>query len=341
MKKKTLLASCSLVLLVVTAESYAAKQLPVEFRNDRENHKIEIYVGEKHLTDFLYKPDMEKQVLYPLYTPSGKVVTRGYPFDPRPFERIDHLHHTGIWFNFGDVNSNDFWNNSSKADHTKGKFGTIVFREIVKESPETGELTFRADWKDADGNTLLEETATFRFGGGTNGMRTIERTTQLKAVTEATFTENKEGLIAIRVATAFEGSSTRAAERLDANAGEPAEKMVYNEGVNGKYRNAEGMSGGDVWGKRSSWVALRATLEGEVITIAIIDNKANFGYPAWSHAREYGLFATNNLGGRAVDSDAPETKLVLQPGESMTFKHLIVIGGDLTDEQISGVSWGF
>lgn len=39
---------------------------------------------------------------------SGKVITRGYPMNPRPFERMDHPHHVGLWFNFGDVNGLDF-----------------------------------------------------------------------------------------------------------------------------------------------------------------------------------------------------------------------------------------
>ena len=339
MKKILLIAFAPMML--VPGQGSAAKQIPVKLQHDKAAHKIEIHVDGKHFTDFLYRPDMAKQVLYPVYTPSGKEITRGYPFAPRPFERTDHDHHTGIWFNFGDVNGNDFWNNSPKANLSKGKFGTIVFREVVKESPKTGELVVRADWKDADGTLLLEETATFRFGGNASGLRTIERITQLKAATEATFTENKEGLLGIRLGTAFEEPSARPVERLDADVKE-TQKVVYNEGVNGKYRNADGqISSKEVWGKRSPWVALRTTVEGEVITIVIIDHKANFGYPAWSHARDYGLFATNNIGGRAIDPKGDEAKFVMKAGEKITFKHLILIGGELIDEQIDQMQQGF
>jgi hypothetical protein len=116
---------------------------------------------------------------------------------------------------------------------------------------------------------------------------------------------------------------------------------MNNEGVNGVYRNAEGISGGDVWSKRSPWVALRANKEGEILTIVIIDNAKNPNYPAWSHARGYGLFATNNLGGRAFDKNAAPVKIILNEGESIVFKHKIVIGGDLSNSEINKLSKNF
>jgi len=117
--------------------------------------------------------------------------------------------------------------------------------------------------------------------------------------------------------------------------------VLNNEGVNGVYRNAEGFTGADVWGKRSPWVALRAEKKGEVITIVIIDNPENPNYPAWSHARGYGLFASNNLGGRAFDKNAEPVKLFLSQGEHVIFKHKLVIGGDLTDEEINEMARKF
>jgi hypothetical protein len=50
--------------------------------------------------------------LYPLIADGGITVTRGYPLEPRPGERVDHPHHAGLWFNYGEVNGFDFWNNS-------------------------------------------------------------------------------------------------------------------------------------------------------------------------------------------------------------------------------------
>lgn len=326
-------------LLIFSANFlFASKKQQVEFKLNDKDHKVEVFIDGKFFTSFIYPDDMEKQTLYPIVSASGKFITRGYPLDPRPFERTDHPHHVGLWLNFGDVNGLDFWNNSfAIKPEDKPKYGTIKFKKIVSEDPKKGRLITASDWVDHDGNVLLNEKTTYFFSGEDN-LRTIERITRLTAVKEVTFTENKEGLLGLRLDRSFEEPSKKPEKFLDANGIVTEVPVLNNEGVNGVYRNAEGITGGDVWGKRSPWVALRAEKEGEVITIVILDHKKNPNYPAWSHARGYGLFASNNLGGRAFDKNATPVKLVLNPGEEVVFRHEVVIGGDLTDENINAMA---
>lgn len=331
----------AVVLLFAANIGQAAKKEKVEFKNFESEKKVEVFVGGKLFTAFIYPDNMEKQSLYPIASASGKLITRGYPLDPRPFERTDHPHHVGLWLNFGDVNGLDFWNNSfaiKPAD--KPKYGTVKFRKVVSENPAKGTLITASEWVDVNDKVLLNEETTFVFAG-TGNLRTIERTSKLTATQKVTFTENKEGLIGLRLDRAFEEPATKPDKFLDANGIVTEVPIMNNEGVNGVYRNAEGIKGGDVWSKRSPWVALRANKEGEILTIVIIDNSKNTNYPAWSHARGYGLFATNNLGGRAFDKNATEVKIVLNPGESIIFKHKIVIGGDLSDAEINKLSKNF
>lgn len=337
---KTFLITAVALLLAVNI-SQASKKEKVEFKNDESGKKVEVFVGGKFFTAYIYPDNMEKQSLYPIASASGKLITRGYPLNPRPFERTDHPHHVGLWFNFGSVNGLDFWNNSfAIKPEDKPKYGTVKFRKIVSENPAKGMLVTNSEWVDVNNKVLLNEEAIFVFEG-TDNFRSIERITKLTARQTVTFEENKEGLIGLRLDRAFEEPSQKPDKFLDANGNVTEVPMMNNEGVNGVYRNAEGIKGGDVWSKRSPWVALRAVKEGEVITIAIIDNKNNVNYPAWSHARGYGLFATNNLGGRAFDKNATPVKIMLNPGESITFKHKIVIGGDLTDSQLNELSKNF
>ncbi|MFY9153544.1 MAG: PmoA family protein [Prolixibacteraceae bacterium] len=326
-------------LLLSTGLAMAAKPQKVEFKN--QDKKVEVFVGGKLFTAYIYPDDMEKQSLYPITSASGKIITRGYPLNPRPFERTDHPHHVGLWFNFGDVNGLDFWNNSfAIKPEDKPKYGTVKFKKIVSENPKKGELITSSEWVNNKGNILLNEETTFSFSG-TENSRTIVRKSKLTAVRDVTFTENKEGLIGMRLDRAFEEPATKPEKFLDANGIVTEVPVLNNDGVNGVYRNAEGIKGGDVWGKRSAWVALRAVKDGEPITIVILDNPNNPNYPAWSHARGYGLFATNNLGGRNFDKNAAEVKVVLKPGESIEFKHEIVIGGDLTDVEINELAKKF
>jgi len=330
----------SVVFFIISVASFGGNP-KVEFKNDEINKKVEVFIDGKFFTAFIYPDDMEKQTLDPILSASGKIVTRGYPMNPRPFERTDHPHHVGLCLNFGDVNGLDFWNNSfAISAEDKPKYGSIKFKKIVSENPKKGELVTSSEWVDNDGNVLLNEETTFIFSGDEN-LRTIERTSKLTAVKEVTFSGNKEGLIGMRLDRTFEEPSTKPEKFLDANGIVTEVPMMNNDGVNGVYRNADGVKGGDVWGKRSPWVALRANKEGEIITIVIIDNKNNVNYPAWSHARGYGLFATNNLGGQSFDKNAEPVKVVLAPGGQIIFKHEVVIGGDLTDADINKMAKSF
>lgn len=313
----------------------------VQFKKVDQDKKVEVFVDNKFFTAFIYPDNMEKQSLYPIIASSGKMITRGFPLQPRPFERTDHPHHVGMWFNFGDVNGLDFWNNSFAIPAAeKPKYGKIAFDKIISLNSKSGKLIVSANWMDINKHVLLNEQTSYVFSGKGNS-RIIERITQLTAKNQVTFTENKEGLLGIRLDRAFEEPATKPEVFLDAKGFETLVPVLNNEGVNGVYRNAEGFKAGDVWGKRSKWVALRAVKEGEVITIVILDHPNNLNYPAWSHARGYGLFASNNIGGRAFDKNASPVKKVLAEGDQIVFKHKIIIGGDLSDAEINQLAVDF
>ena len=313
----------------------------VQFKRLDKDKKVEVFIDNKFFTAFIYPDDMDKQSLYPIISSSGKIITRGYPLQPRPFERTDHPHHVGLWFNFGDVNGLDFWNNSFAIPTAeKQKYGKIAFEKIDTIQAKSGKLVVSANWVDINKNVLLNEQTSYVFAGKGNN-RMIERTTKLTAKTQVTFTENKEGLIGIRLDRAFEEPATQPEIFLDAKGVATLVPVLNNDGVNGVYRNAEGFKAGDVWGKRSKWVALRAVKDGEVLTIVILDHPNNLNYPAWSHARGYGLFATNNIGGRAFDKNTSPVKKDLAAGEEIIFKHKIIIGGDLSDLEINQIATAF
>lgn len=313
----------------------------VQFKRVDKEKKVEVFVDNKFFTAFIYPDNMEKQSLFPIISASGKIITRGFPLQPRPFERTDHPHHVGLWFNFGDVNGLDFWNNSfAILPADKPKFGKIIFNKIISAHQKSGKLVVNANWVDFNKKVLLQEQSSFIFSGSST-IRIIERSTQLTAKEKVSFTENKEGLLGLRLDRAFEEPSTQPEVYLDANGIETLVPVLNNEGVNGVYRNAEGFTGANVWGKRSKWVALKSVKEGEIITIIIIDHPNNVNYPAWSHARGYGLFASNNLGGRAFDKNASPFKYELAVGDQIVFKHKVVVGGNLSDAEINQMAMDF
>lgn len=215
----------------------------VQFKQVDKDKKVEVFVDNKFFTAFIYPDNMEKQSLYPIIASSGKIITRGYPLQPRPFERTDHPHHVGMWFNFGDVNGLDFWNNSFAITAAeKPKYGKIAFDKIISVNSKSGKLIVSANWMDINKHVLLNEQTSYVFSGKGN-TRIIERITQLTAKNQVTFTENKEGLLGIRLDRAFEEPATKPEIFLDAKGVETLVPVLNNEGVNGVYRNAEGFKG--------------------------------------------------------------------------------------------------
>ena len=100
-------------------------------RNDGEK-KVAVLVDGKLFTAYLYPETIAKPVLYPIKSARGNDLTRGFPLEPRAGERVDHPHHIGIWFNYGDVNGLDFWNNSDAIpEDKKSGYGSIVHTEIL------------------------------------------------------------------------------------------------------------------------------------------------------------------------------------------------------------------
>src|SRR5262245_28973060 len=79
-----------------------------------------------------YPAEQPKPALFPLRSAAGHIVTRGYPLEPRPGEVTDHPHHTGFWFNYGDVNGVHFWENSEqyRKSNPKDPVGNIVHKGI-------------------------------------------------------------------------------------------------------------------------------------------------------------------------------------------------------------------
>ncbi len=300
----------------------------INLLHHQEEAKVDVMIDGKLFTSYRYHDSMEKPILYPIIAPSGNPVSRGFPYEARPNERVDHPHHVGYWLNYGDVNGLDFWNNSYRiSPEDRYRYGEIKHSKFVKmeEGEDASHLSVQMKWQNAAGEGLLEEYTDFRFSVQ-HGIRIIDRRTRLKALDKkVAFQDNKEGFIAIRVARQLEFPSEKPLLLIDKEGNQMAEKTLNNEGVNGSYLNSEGIKGGKVWGKRAAWVRLSGTIADQVVSIVLIDHPQNIGYPTYWHARTYGLFAANPLGQKVFSKGKEELDFSLKPGEEVTFEYRMLI----------------
>ena len=84
----------------------------VQGHPDEANRRVDVTVDGAPFTSYLWPTTLKKPVLYPLIAPGGIDGQPRLPLRASPGERVDHPHHAGMWFNYGNANGFDFWNNS-------------------------------------------------------------------------------------------------------------------------------------------------------------------------------------------------------------------------------------
>jgi hypothetical protein len=299
----------------------------VRIVRDDAARRVDVLVDGKPFTSYVWPTTLKKPVLYPIRSAAGTLVTRGYPLDPRASERVDHPHHVGLWFNYGDVNGIDFWNNTDATPEAdRPKMGTIVHKGIVEaKGGRTGVLTTDMDWLMPDGSVVLTQRTTYTFSG-TGTTRTIDLDITLTArETRVALTDNKEGTLGLRVTRELEEPTEKPELRTDAS-GKPAKApTVDTAGVNGVYLTSEGVKGAAVWGTRAKWCLLSGTVGVGPVSVAIFDRPGNPGYPTYWHARGYGLFAANPLGQKALSNGKDTLNFAIEPKQSARFRYRILV----------------
>ena len=310
MRSKCFLIVSITGLLILAAGCSTTRK--VQFVKDE--NKVDVMVGEKHFTSYLYaldpdKPPADKKlkltkpILFPVYSSSGIMVCRGYPMTQIKGETTDHLHHTGIYFTY-DIMQDHFWANS------KEQLPAVRHVRIteMKSKGNNGTLAVVLHWIGKEGRVLLEETRKMVFSAGRDE-NAIDFEIDLKAVGQKIeFGDTKEGMFAIRVAD-----------------------WLREEKGTGEYLSANGQrKEAGVWGKRSRWVRMQGQRDGKAIGIAIFHHPSSVNYPTYWMSRGYGLFSANPLGQYIYQKHhniegAKPFNLTLQPEQKAHFGFRMLI----------------
>jgi hypothetical protein len=319
---------CLLAAFTLQGMAFAANGTKgVQVVADEAHQRVDITIDGTPFTSYVWPSTLKKPVLFPLITSDGIDVVRGFPLAPRPGERVDHPHHAGIWFNYGNVNGFDFWNNSDAIKPAdREKMGTIHEQKIVstKSGRDTGELVVDSIWTTGKGQDILQQKTRYIFTRHKDE-RIIDQVTTLHALDRVVFNDDKEGLLGVRVARWLESADEKGGTFTDAN-GRPTEVPASNApGATGVYLTSEGKQGDQAWGTRGRWCSLTGNTEGHTVTIAIFDHPGNPNYPTYWHARGYGLFAANPLGQHIFDPKAPPLNYTVEKNQNVTFTYRILL----------------
>lgn len=302
--------------------AFLAVPLCAQVKITQGSDRITVDVDGKPFTAFFIGAETQKPYLHPLRSPSGKIVTRGFPMETIEGESKDHPHHRGLWFTHGDVNGFDFWANEA-GQRSVGPKGRVVVRKVgeLKGGKKSGSIDTTFDWNAPDGKALLTETRRMTFYAGP-GPRVMDFDITLRAIQKCVFGDTKEGTFAVRLAAGLE---------------EVMPRGITTPKRTGRMVDSEGRSGEKaVWGKRAPWVDYAGELEGEKLGLAIFDHPGNPKHPTYWHSRSYGLFAANIFGEHDFYNDKTKNGgVTVEPGGTLRFRYRVLIH---TGDAASGIA---
>lgn len=202
---------------------------------------------------------------FPVLTPAGVSVTRGYPFATVPGEAADHPHHRSLWFAHGSVGGQDFWHEGQESVRT------AAVRELQSDPAHAG-FEAESEWRGAAGELLARDVRRIFAFALERGAGLDFEITLAPAAGTIDIGDTKEGTFALRLAAG----------------------LAVDEG--GALSDSEGRSGAGVWGRRARWVLATGSTGGARVAVALLDHPDNLRHPTTWHARTYGLIAANPFG---------------------------------------------
>jgi hypothetical protein len=323
MRRIAPLGLLTVTMILNPSPTDAARTNGVQVVADEAHRRVDITIDGQPFTSYIWPTSLKKPVLYPLITDEGITVTRGYPLDPHPGERVDHPHHAGLWLNYGNANGFDFWNNSDAIkEEDRPKMGSILQTKIVttKSGSDQGELIVKSIWISGERKQIIEQTTRYVFQRRLHA-RGIDQEVTLKALDRVVFHDDKEGVLGMRVAHWLESPDEQGGVFMDANGRPTKVDTTDTSGATGVYLTSEGAMGGAAWGTRGRWCSLSGHSAYHAVTIAIFDHPKNPGYPTYWHARGYGLFAANPLGRSIFDPKRPPFNFTIEKDQTATFRY--------------------
>ena len=292
--------------------------------------RIDITVDGKLFTSYRWDERIMRPVLYPILSSGGSFVTRGFPFETRDGDTIDHPHQVGCSFSYGNVNGIDFWNSSTfRSSEEMKRMGRIQHLAIVstRAGRAGAELVTTAAWIKPDGSTVLSERTQYFFRAAAM-RRSIDRETTLTALEDVTFGDSKEGMFALHLPSELE-QIDQTKVKITSTSGRISVRE-RTDILSGVFANSEGLIGENkIWGTVGRWAMVSGRIGSENVTVAMFDHPSNMNFPSRMMVRGYGLLALNPFGQKQFDPRLEERKFILKRGDSITFRHrLLIASGD-------------
>jgi methane monooxygenase PmoA-like len=259
---------------------------------------------------YAYRGYTNKPYIAVLRGPSGRNVLEDSPGD--------HVHHHGVWWGHGDVNGVDFYLEVPAPGRRLGRIQHCDFEHVTNAPPRFG-FTESLDWRDDEGERVIEESRSVLVAFGDPNHYTVDLDSTYTAKRDLAFGTTKESVLpGIRMAEALTGVC---GGHIRSSFGGKGERQIFGQ-------PAEWF---DYWGDRKAIYGLGDVVEG----VAVFDHPSNPNHPNPVFVRSYGPnspFQGHHFTGETT----------LASGESWRYRHRLVVHyGDTEEADIAGkyASW--
>ncbi|MEX0729054.1 MAG: PmoA family protein [Planctomycetaceae bacterium] len=272
----------------------------------QEDRTIAVKIDGEDFSVFHTDPKFPKPFFAPVRGPGGTVMTRPIDgLDAKPEDKLDHVHHKGIFLAVDEINGNQHWAETSKIAN--------VSTEIIQEKGNPGVIDVVNQWLDKDGERVAVTEST-RIKIYANRLVTYDITFSA-GEDMVEFEDTKEGMFGFRMIDSM------------------------RESVGGRVVNAEGLKGtAECWGKTSAWVDYVGEVDGKTFGVTIMDHPLNFR-PSRYHVRDYGLFSVSPFGEKSyTNGDQPADPAIIPAGGTLRLRYgMYIHAGDTEAADVDGV----
>ena len=289
----------------------------IDVQLQSQDFKAVVTVDGRLFTEYRYGHFVCRPYFYPVLTPGGQRLTRGYPTEENEGETDDHFHHRSIYTAHEMVNGFNLW--AEGHGH-----GAMLQRgePVVGLAGDAATIDGIVDWFGPEGQRLLEERRTIHIRA-VGDLRVMDQRNELRArYGDVTLGDTKDaGLLSLRVATSMDATGDGRIEN--------SEGGVFDSG------HGEEVT----WGKRAAWCDYSGPLaNGEEWGHTMVDHPKNPRYPTYWMVRGYGLFTANPFGvSRFEADDNLDASMTISAGDSVVFRYRLIIhpGRGPGDRQVS------
>ena len=284
------------IILLLSGLSFNVPLPAAKIVAEKVGSKINITVGDKFFTSYIFSEDEKYPFFFPLNGPSsGGSVTS--------MRNADYPHHSSLFFGCDQLNGGNYW----QEGLDRGRIISLK-ANIIKQGGDTVIITDECIWSRPDAISPVRDTRKITITAPDAGIRQIDIEIIMEMLTDVTILKTNHSLFSVRMAS---------------------DLAVINGGT---LINAEGLKNEEnTFGKPSSWIDYYGKRGNITEGLALFQHPSNPWYPSPWFTRDYGFISPTPM-----YWPENGTSTFLKKGSVLNLRYRVIVhSGDYKEAKIA------